>query len=572
MSLSLLLWTLLAVAEGGRYEKGGRSDGSALHEVTLGVRQKPVEELNRLLLEVSTPGLPKFRQHYSFDEVGRLAMDSKDVAAALRWARQKGEVLKRTMRGEFLTVRAPVKVWEDAFDCEFYDYGPLRRCDRDYTLPEAFLGRVFGVSELPPRLKQRRLQKEIVAGNQIDPSVLNAFYEIPSNFGSSKVFQGVFETGDMNYSPSDLRTFNEAFGIIPKEHVITDVGGHADDGACLDPNLCSEGNLDVQYLMGLSQETPTTYYYTDAGSQFLSFATYVANLTTLPFVGSISWGSIESEVSDSVKDAFDTEVIKAGLTGSSFFVSSGDDGVANFAAEGPSDCGYTPSFPASSPYVVSVGATYNKNYKIPGQGEIVCESDKFGAVITSGGGFSTYYKAPDFTGNAVTQYLATTAPVPGYNVTGRAYPDLALSGYAYLVYIGGLLYTVSGTSASAPAVAAMASLVNALRVEAGAEGLGYILPQLYGTGLAVTNDVTEGNNNCVAQNAFCCDQGFPASPGWDPATGFGSLDYTRFEAAFTADIDVAALTAAKRRLLERRRDILTVFDAPAPSSDHLAAV
>ena len=47
--------------------------------------------------------------------------------------------------------------------------------------------------------------------------------------------------------------------------------------------------------------------------------------------------------------------------------------------------------------------------------------------------------------------------------------------------------------------------------------------------------MTEGENNCVAEDAFCCDEGFHAAEGLDPATGFGSVDYAKFEALLTAD-------------------------------------
>ena len=53
--------------------------------------------------------------------------------------------------------------------------------------------------------------------------------------------------------------------------------------------------------------------------------------------------------------------------------------------------GYFPSFPATSPYVTAVGGTMGPN---TGGDEVVCMSDAVPTgVITSGGGFSTYYEA-----------------------------------------------------------------------------------------------------------------------------------------------------------------------------------
>ena len=38
---------------------------------------------------------------------------------------------------------------------------------------------------------------------------------------------------------------------------------------CLNENDCLEANLDVQYLMAVAQNVPTTYYYVDATGTFL---------------------------------------------------------------------------------------------------------------------------------------------------------------------------------------------------------------------------------------------------------------------------------------------------------------
>jgi subtilase family serine protease len=51
---------------------------------------------------------------------------------------------------------------------------------------------------------------------------------------------------------------------------------------------------------------------------------------------------------------------------------AGDDGVGNFPArQGAQYCGFNPSFPASSPYVVAVGATQGPE---AGNPEIACSS------------------------------------------------------------------------------------------------------------------------------------------------------------------------------------------------------
>lgn len=516
------------------WSKVGRASPSQMHEVVVGVKQKSAAELEPLLLEVSLPSSPRFRKFLSRDEVSAVAMDPEDARQTLKWLGDVGaEVVRTTRRGELVTARASVATWEAALGCEFWDWrdGELSvtRCDGDYTVPD-FVRAVHAVSDLPPRLHGG--PRIAASNNSVSPAVINSFYNVDDNTGGAAVSQGVFETALQFYSPADLESFQAAFEL-PSETVAVVSGGHVNDAICTKSvNNCLEANLDVQYMMGISQITPMTYYWVRSQTPYVDFAAYVADLNET-FVGSLSWGSIESETADDVLEAFDTEVVKASLSGSTFFVSSGDDGVANAAATSAADCAYVPSYPATSPYVTSVGATYADDYSTPGVGEVVCQSDVGNAIITSGGGFSTYYAPPNFTKTAIAGYFELTDPLPGYNATGRAYPDLSLTGNAYEVVIGGEHILVSGTSCSSPTVAGMTSLVNARRAEAGAGGVGWINPSIYANPGAF-NDITSGNNSCT--EAFCCAIGFEAVPGWDPATGFGSVDYAKFLAFLTSDL------------------------------------
>ena len=167
---------------------------------------------------------------------------------------------------------------------------------------------------------------------------------------------------------------------------------------------------------------------------------------------------------------------------------------------------------------------------------MVCQGDA-GHVITSGGGFSRYYARPSYQTEAVNGYFASssaagTSPVAGYG-SGRGYPDVSLAGFGYKVVIGGNFYAVSGTSASAPAVAGMFSNINAARIAAGKGSVGWPHPVLYSNYTKYTNDITSGNNKC-SRTGKCCSQGFTATTGWDPATGLGSIDYSRLQSTIVA--------------------------------------
>jgi hypothetical protein len=151
-------------------------------------------------------------------------------------------------------------------------------------------------------------------------------------------------------------------------------------------------------------------------------------------------------------------------------------------------------------------------------------------VITSGGGFSLFNSLPSWQSTAVNGYFSSNKnniPSSGYKTNARGYPDISALGANYFVILNGNGYFVSGTSASAPVVAGMISLVNAARVSRGQSTFGFINPWLYANADAVVNDISSGNNFCTT-NGFCCTQGFPASNGWDPVTGLGVINFQSF--------------------------------------------
>jgi hypothetical protein len=179
--------------------------------------------------------------------------------------------------------------------------------------------------------------------------------------------------------------------------------------------------------------------------------------------------------------------------------------------------------------------------------EIACMSDMAGG-ITTGGGFSTYFPMPDYQKNVVRSYLnSPTSKLPPsttFNSTGRAYPDISVVGSNFIIFYNGKQAVVSGTSASTPTFAAMVSLLNNARLNAGKKPLGFINPwlyQLYEKDPGYFNDIVVGNNKSsdkyqsLLLNYYCCANGFHATPGYDAVTGLGSPQFEKLYA--TALID-----------------------------------
>ena len=129
-------------------------------------------------------------------------------------------------------------------------------------------------------------------------------------------------------------------------------GGHVSGTACISFDSCGEANLDVQYMMAVSQATPTTYYYFGRPSSdtwvsflvdFISHADFTPNT---PQVISISYISQEKQFSSAYFHSFTVQAMKLAAAGVTIIAASGDDG-ANYGAS----CGYAPMIPASNPFV-----------------------------------------------------------------------------------------------------------------------------------------------------------------------------------------------------------------------------
>jgi len=191
--------------------------------------------------------------------------------------------------------------------------------------------------------------------------------------------------------------------------------------------------------------------------------------------------------------------------------SSGDAGVGagNCSSnDGKNKVIFLPAFPASCPFVTTVGGTTGLS---PEQ-----------AVAFSGGGFSNYFSQPSYQSQAVTTFLGTlgNGTYAGlYNPSGRAYPDVAAHGVNFQVVVGDKIYSVGGTSASSPAFASVISLLNDALLAAGRSPLGFLNPWLYSKASPGLNDIVGGTN------PGCGTDGFTAVKGWDPVTGLGTPNF-----------------------------------------------
>ncbi|KAL1985429.1 hypothetical protein VTN96DRAFT_7872 [Rasamsonia emersonii] len=247
---------------------------------------------------------------------------------------------------------------------------------------------------------------------------------------------------------------------------------------------------------------------------------------------SISYGGGEAYLPMSYQRRQCDEFAKLGLQGVSVVVASGDSGVAaSGGCLGDKGQIFAPDFPASCPYITTVGSTYLPPGASPDSDQEVATS-RFG----SGGGFSNIYPQPDYQKDAVTNYFNTAKPsYPYYETTynqsvganggiynriGRGYPDVSAIGDNVVIFNNGAPTLIGGTSASAPVFASILTRINEERLAQNKSTVGFVNPILYAHP-EVFHDITSGNN------PGCNTNGFNASVGWDPVTGLGTPNYPK---------------------------------------------
>lgn len=364
-----------------------------------------------------------------------------------------------------------------------------------------------GMTQTPATIRQRYAVPE--------PSALPAF---PANYT-----QGVAEFEGEYFADSDIVAFTTQYGM---PNLSIPVMGPNTPSAGAD---ATEGTLDLEYIAALSGARIPTWWLAentannDPGNiDFSLWCEEVSSLTPMPYVVSISWGSgYERYVNDTNVMIADNDAFrKLGLLGVSVFAASGDSGPGVRSEE--FNCNtFTPSWPSSSPYLTSVGATYANS-----------TTEREVSVNWSGGGFSTAFTRPAWQAAAVKKYFEVAAaslpPQSFYAANGRGYPDVSALGANFDVVVAGQWQLVSGTSAASPTFAGVVSLIVAERLAKGQSALGFLNPKLYQLG-RVGYDVVEGasvDTNCLFQTL----PGFPAVAGWDAVSGLGTPSYTYLRA------------------------------------------
>jgi len=292
-----------------------------------------------------------------------------------------------------------------------------------------------------------------------------------------------------------------------------------------------ESTLDIEMIAGLARSINIADYETDGNTQgdvwtnvndeLQQIINDNTNNASSGNVVSISLGDAERDITSADRTALDQSLqVLTKAEHMTVFVASGDCGAFT-------DRVYrslSVSFPASDPWVVSVGGTelsinggqnrVNEVVWSDGSNPLKC-TNQWG----SGGGNSVVFQRPNWqnAGGVNNQFSRGM----------RQIPDISAVAYGLAVYFQGQWGAVGGTSAAAPIWAAGSELVNEGLIKQ-VHKFAYS-PQLFYLADDNTNDlnayfdVTRGNNLY-----------YPATPGWDFSTGLGTPNLPNFYRAISA--------------------------------------
>ncbi|KAI9889333.1 MAG: vesicle formation at the endoplasmic reticulum [Vezdaea aestivalis] len=381
----------------------------------------------------------------------------------------------------------------------------------------------------------------------VTPTCLRELYNITgSGFEpSSEVNNSIAAVGFLeNYpSPRDLQTFQSLIDKPSMGVGYTFIGVNGDKNRENDSSVIhAEGDLDVQYTVALSGPVNASYISTPGRGPLVpdldqpnvnlsqvepyqDLIDYLLRLpqAELPLVLSVSYGENEQELPLSYATKVCDGFMQLGALGMSIIVGSGDKGpgIACQSNNGTNATAFTPYFPASCPFVTSVGGTTGANPER--------------AARFSGGGFSNIFPVPSWQQGSVAEYMRRLGSNQTglFNASGRGIPDVAAHGNNFQIWSGGTVGYITGTSASTPAFAGIIALLNNALLQSNKSPLGFLNPWLYTTGRGGLSDIASGGSTgCANASSF---SGLPApvvpfaswnaTQGWDPATGLGSPNF-----------------------------------------------
>jgi uncharacterized protein (TIGR03437 family) len=528
-------------------------------------------DLDNFLVAVQVPGSPDYHRWLTPEQYGaRFGVAQADIDKITAWLGSRNLTVISVARGRnSIAFSGNVRAVEGAFHTEIHQY--LVKGENHYanasnpSVPAEFgdvIGAIHGLNDFRMKAPRHTLKKlpnadytnVNLCGNYcFAPDDLATEYDITPLFSSgiNGAGQKVAIAGQTDINLSDIQQFRSFFSLPANVPQTVLVPGSQDPGLQIQSGDLSEADLDLEWAGAVARDATILYYYSE--DVFVS-ANYIIDQNAAPVL-SMSYGDCEQDTGNAELTTLQGMAEQANAEGMTWINASGDDGGVDCYGDEPNVVyGLGVDAPASVPGVTGAGGTElnegNGTYWSATNTATNASLERYvpettwndsgedGSPSASGGGASEFFAKPSWqTGPGV--------PSDG----SRDVPDISLSASAdhdgFLVYTedtggycGGVpscFQVFGGTSVATPSFAGMVILINQYLVSNGLQssaGLGNVNPRLYQlaqSSPSAFHDITTGNNAvdpCPSRARSCNSTplGYNAGPGYDLATGLGSVD------------------------------------------------
>ena len=466
------------------------------------------------------------------------------------------------------------------------------------ALAEVVLGfRSLNNFQLKPRVLRKmnpRFTSSVSGNNYIAPPDFATIYDVNSLYqqGLTGAGQKIAVVGQSDINRSDWVAFRSNSSCSNCAQLSTNSGLLQIIYVTSNPGLqqgdIDEANLDVEWAGAVAPDATVIFIVGDPVNGGVSDAlNYAITTTPIPApVISTSYGDCEADFAASDIGSMQSLYKQANAEGITVLAPAGDNGPADcdFSSNPNSPItastqGLAVDLPGALEGVTSMGgAEFNEaggTYWKPALGtDVVSSALSYipettwndtnasinGASIglsAGGGGSSTAIPKPAWqTGTGVPNDGARDVPdvsfsaspihdaylicSENFNSTNNTFSPTCVSPFGFRDSAGGNLAAVGGTSVGPPVMAGIVALINQSTKSGGSGNINRVLYPLAARFPNAFHDISTGNNQvpfsppCVASTQI----GYNALPGYDLATGLGSIDafvlVTNWTAVFPA--------------------------------------
>ncbi len=541
------------------FDQGAVAPAMAMSGMRLHFHTTPAQQaaLETLLKDQQNPNSPHYHQWLTPEDFGsRFGLAEVDYNQIAQWLKGQGfTVGPQTRSRRWISFQGSANQVERSFGTSIHHYlvnGELHYANAiSPSIPAALSGIVQSVHGLHNFRMKSHMRPGILkpetnftnGSHALAPDDFATIYNLTPLYAAG--FDGKGQTivvvGQSAIRLSDQTSFRSRFNL-PTQNVQTIlVPGEKDPGEVTGD--MDESNLDIQWAGSVARSATIKFVYANGVDTAIAYA-IDQNLAP---VLTASYGSCEPfDLVD--LPAVQAQAQQANAQGMTWLNSSGDWGASDCedSSSSVAQTGLAVDSPASTPEVTAVGGTtfqgsVRVNYWSGANNANLASALSYipeaawndtavnGSIASGGGGESLIFPKPAWqTGPGVTSGSFRQVPDVAFNASGNGVP--------YTIYTKGKVNYVGGTSAAAPAMAGIVAIMNQYL---GVKGLGNINPGLYRLAQnapAAFHDVTAGGNvqPCAAGSQDCSNGslGYNAGPGYDRATGLGSLDANAFVTAW----------------------------------------